>query len=90
MPSRTVQTYENGRLVGTETLEVPQVDLDRDDAHLRLRQSYSALRAWADDAAVVAAQSTNVTQAQTKALFDRFGKLADGLADLLLVLRADQ
>ena len=65
------------------------LEQDRAGAPDRLRQSYSSLRTWADDAAVVAAQGANVSQAQLKALFDRFGKLADGLADLLLRLNLD-
>lgn len=68
----------------------PTRDVEQGDARTRLRNSYTALRQWAADAAVVAAQGTNVTQAQNKALFDRFGKLADGLADLLVTLSIDR
>lgn len=76
VPSRSVQL---------DTAKAQDV-AERSDAEIRLRNSYNALRQWAADAAVIAAQGTNVTQAQHKALFDRFGKLCNGLADLL---RAD-
>lgn len=85
------QTFDSdGNLVSEQVEQVDiTADVERDDAALRLRQSYQALRQFADDAAVVAAQGTNVTQAQHKALFDRFGKLCDGLADLLVHLRVN-
>ena len=82
-------TKPNNNIVGTYEIPDDPAEVERDDAALRLRQSYQALRQFADDAAVVAAQGTNVTQAQHKALFDRFGKLCDGLADLLVHLRVN-
>lgn len=75
-PTRTVQL---------DTAKA-QDETERSDAETRLRQAYTALRQWATDAAAVAAQGATITQAQHKALFDRFGKLCNGLADLL---RAD-
>src|SRR3990167_3957799 len=46
-------------------------------------KAMTALNQWAADAAVVAAQGANVSQAQLKLTIGRLGKLCAGLADLL-------
>lgn len=68
--------------------DLRQVEVN--EAGARLKQSYTSLRQWAQDAKSVGAQGANVSQAQHKQLFDRFGKLCDGLADLLVWLRNDR
>jgi len=53
----------------------------------RLKQSYASLRQWAADARTATAAWDGQTTAQrfatTKVMLDRFGKLCDGMADLL-------
>lgn len=70
---------------------VPSVaEILRRDAPARLRQSYTALRQWSIDAAAINTAGGTPTAAQVRALFDRFGKLCDGMADLLLNQALDQ
>jgi len=60
----------------------------------RLKQSYLVLRQWAQDANIATAawdgQTTAQRLATTKVMLDRFGKLCDGMADLLRHDRLDQ
>jgi len=63
-------------------------------AEARLKQSYVLLRQWAGDARTAAAAWDGQTTAQrfatTKVMLDRFGKLCDGMADLLRNQSLDQ
>jgi hypothetical protein len=76
--------YQNGVRISRTPRVVSDAEILRRDAPQRLRQSYSALRQWSIDAAAVSAAGGTPTAAQLRALFDRFGKLCDGLADLLI------
>jgi hypothetical protein len=81
--------YKNGVLQSRTPRVVSDAELQRRDAPQRLRQSYSALRQWSIDAAAVSAAGGTPTPAQLRALFDRFGKLCDGIADMLLNMSLD-
>ncbi len=90
MPEQALdQVFQNGVLVSSTARTISDAEILRRDAPARLRARYAALRQWALDADAVANQATNVTPAQQKALFDRFGRLCDGLADLLLAQSLD-
>jgi hypothetical protein len=52
-------------------------------AEQRALRVHAALRQWEQDALAVGAQGGNVTQTQLKTLFDRFGRVCGGLADLI-------
>lgn len=60
----------------------------------RLKQSYQVLRQWGIDARTATAawdgQTTAQRMATTKVMLDRFGKLCDGMADLLRNQSLDQ
>lgn len=86
-PTTEVGGNWNGSIFSPAPPYVPTpLELEMTDADLNLRQSFNALRQWADDAEVVAAQGATVSQAQLKAVIGRVGKLCDGLADLLVIL----
>jgi hypothetical protein len=59
----------------------------------RLRSQYATMRQWAADARTATAawdaQTTAQRFATTKVMLDRFGKLCDGMADLLKHDRLD-
>lgn len=73
MPTRTIEHYAGGQLIGTDTYEISDLDVERDEAPDRIRKAIGALGTWADQAEAVSNQGTNVTQAQLKILFNRFG-----------------
>lgn len=83
------EVYENGVLKSRVARVVSNAEVARRDAPLRLRQAYGTLRQWQQDAQAVADQSSNVSQAQIKELFRRFGVLCDRLADLLIAQALD-
>lgn len=62
---------------------IPDLDWYTPSQTKRIRNAPDILRQWAQDAKTVANQGTNVTQAQQKALFNRFGILCEHLADLI-------
>jgi len=68
-------------------------DQEHDAALVKMRASYAALRQWKTDAdtAVAAWDGRTVAQnmAVLKVVVQRFGALADGMADLLQTLNAD-
>jgi hypothetical protein len=84
------EEYENGVLKKRTQRTISDAEIQRRDAPTRLRTSYNALRQWSIDAAAVSAAGGTPTAAQLRALFDRFGKLCDGLADLLIQQGLDQ
>jgi hypothetical protein len=84
------EEYRDGVLIKRTQRTVSDAEILRRDAPARLRAQYSALRQWSQDAAAVAAAGGTPTAAQQRALFDRFGKLCDGLADLLITQALDQ
>lgn len=83
MATQTVETYQDGVLVATETVTIPAETEARDGRRRRVRQAVTVLGQWAEQARTVEAQGGNVTQAQLKALFGRFGTLCDRLADMI-------
>lgn len=88
------EIYQDGQLVSRTPREVSDEEIQRDGAPARLRTAYAALRQWSVDADAVAAQYDAMTAAQRvaaqKQLFTRFGRMADGLADLLMWLAVDR
>lgn len=87
------EVFKNGQLVSRTPRTVSDAEIQRRDAPARLRNAYSALRTWSTDADAYAAAYDTMTAAQRQAaqkqLFTRFGRLCDGLADLLLDLGRD-
>lgn len=87
------ETYKNGVLVTRTPRTVSDAEIQRRDAPTRLRQSYTALRQWQTDAQTAVAAWDGQTQVQKnatmKVVIDRFGKLCDGMADLLLQMSLD-
>jgi hypothetical protein len=81
--------YQNGVLISRTPRTLSDAEIQRRDAPTRLRNQYNVLRQWSIDAAAVSAAGGTPTAAQLRALFDRFGKLCDGLADLLLSIGLD-
>lgn len=83
-----------GKLVSRTARQVSARDLLADGAQGRLRDSYQALRQWSLDAQTEVAAWDGQTAAQRnvalKTTIDRFGKLCDGMADLLLYLNTDR
>jgi hypothetical protein len=73
----------DGTVIRRTERVVSDEELDREAAPGRLRLAIPVLREWAADAEAIANQGGNVTQAQQKALFRRFGALCVHLADLL-------
>jgi hypothetical protein len=87
----TVETFtQAGERTSSAERTVPDEVQHRVTSDRRVRRLYAALRRWQQDAADVAAQTTNVTQAQQKELSRRFGQVCDGFADLLLHLGLDR
>jgi hypothetical protein len=87
------EVYENGVLVSRVARVVSDAEIQRRDAPLKLRQSYTALRQWQQDAITTVAEWDTLTQAQKntrlKIVIERFGLLSDRLADLLLAQSLD-
>lgn len=81
--------YRDGVLIRRVERLVSDAEIARQEAPQRLRQAYATLRQWQQDAQSVAEQGGNVSQAQIKALFHRFGILCDRLADLLIAQALD-
>lgn len=87
----TVEHYGPGGLISTEVIEqvltgeAEQVHLSPD----RLRQAYTVLRGWADDAETTHANWPTMTQGQKDAVMretiQRLGLFFDRFADLLLL-----
>lgn len=88
------EIYQDGQLVSRRERIVSDEDMLRDGAPQRLRTAYASLRQWSQDADSVAASYDTMTAAQRlaaqKQLFVRFGRVCDGLADLLMWLAADR
>lgn len=62
MATETVEIYENGRLVGTRTVEIPPELVARRDQDDRLDQALAALRAYRDTASPTNAQTVTVVK----------------------------
>lgn len=86
-----VEHYGPGGLIDTEVIEV---DLTGEDeqrylGHDRVRQAYTVLRGWADDAETTHANWPTMTQGQKDAVMretiQRLGLFFDRFADLLLI-----
>lgn len=94
MPTAYDEVYRDGQLVSRTPRIVSDDEIQRQEAPARLRTAYAALRTWSTDADSVAAAYDTMTAAQRvaaqKQLFTRFGKVCDGLADLLMWLAADR
>jgi hypothetical protein len=88
MPTDQDEVFENGVVVSSMPRTVSDEEVERRGTNDRLRAAYPLLRQWADDAAGAVGNWDGWTTAQRfaalKTVVDRFGKLADGLADLLL------
>ena len=88
------ETYANGQLVSRVARIVSDEQMVRDEAPQRLRTAYAALRQWSQDADATASAYDAMTAAQRvaaqKQLITRFGRVCDGLADLLMWLAADR
>jgi hypothetical protein len=78
----------------TAALVAEEDDTSRDLARQRIKTTVAALRQWKVDADVAVAAWDGRTVAQNiavlKTVTDRFGVLADNLADLLTHLRVDE
>jgi hypothetical protein len=84
----------DGNLLSEEVVTVPPEEEERRVVPDRLRNSFALLRQWADEAETTYANWPTMTNAQkdasNRAVVLRFGKVCDGLADLLVHLRANQ
>ncbi len=58
MPTRTVQTYKDGVLVATTTVDVPQAEANLDAIHDKARQALAANATYLAIASPTAAQNT--------------------------------
>lgn len=92
--TRFILTSNVGGTVRTARLAPgTHTDQEHDALLVKLRASYSALRQWKvdADAAVTAWDGRTVAQnmAVLKVVVQRFGNLADGMADLLQTMNAD-
>lgn len=72
------------RLLSRQARTVTDAEILRRDAPARLRARYATLQQWSIDAKAISDAGGTPTAAQLRALFDRFGKLCDGIADLLI------
>ena len=80
------EDYVNGVLQNRVQRIISDAEIQRRDAPQRIKNAYNQLRTFSTQAQAIGNASTNPTQAQVKALFTSFGKVCDGLADLLLHL----
>lgn len=87
----TVEHYGPGGLISTEVIH-RILEGEAEQRHLspdRLRQAYTTLRQWSDDAGTVYADWPTMTQGQKDAalreVIQRLGLFFDRFADLLLV-----
>jgi hypothetical protein len=86
-----VEHYGPGGLVGTDVL-IQELTGEDEQRHLspeRIRQAYTVLRGWADDAEQVHTDWPTMTQGQKDAVMretiQRLGLFFDRFADLLLI-----
>ena len=89
MATRTVVTYDrNGNVVETQTFEVSDEQVYREEVPNRLAAVSATLRTWADDAEAAYAAWPTLTNAQKDArhreTIRRLGVLCDGLADFIM------
>jgi hypothetical protein len=84
MPAiRQREIYRDGQLIGTVPYEVSDIELEREQRPAALRDAYTRERQIATQADTLAAQASNVTQAQIKALAAAVADQARHLAALI-------
>jgi hypothetical protein len=87
------QHFLNGVLQSEQVVTIPDAQIEREDAPLRLRQSVVGLRIWSTEAQANfdtwGAKTAAQKDAANRELHRRFGILCDRLKDLLIAQAMD-